>query len=123
MQVTAQLASGDYKDHSATVEYAPLDATNLNELVANFGEELVFTHARRSFVVGLQSFVRAQIETGAEQSAIQEAVQGWKPGQKKPGKSPAERIQEIMSKLSPEEREAVLKEHGVKPSRRQHAAA
>lgn len=122
MEVSAQLNSGDYQGQSATVNYAPLDASNLSELVSNFGEDIVFTHAKRSFVVGLQSFIRAQIESGKDPSGVQEAVNDWRPGQKRPGKSPAERIQDIMAKLSPEERDAVLKDYGVK-SKRERAAA
>lgn len=123
MQVTAKITSGEYEGKGTTVEYKPLDAANLNELVANFGEDLVFTHAKRSFVVGLQSFVRAQIETGKEEAGVQEAVDDWKPGQKRPGKSPNERIADIMAKLSPEEREQVLKDYGVNLKSKRAAAA
>lgn len=117
MQVTAQLTSGDHNGKSATVDYQPLDAADIESLVSSFGEDAVFNHAKRSFVVGLQSFIRTQIEAGKSQEEIQTACQDWKPGQRRPGKSPQERIQEQMNKLTPEQRAALLQEYGVRPKK------
>lgn len=115
LQVSAQINKGDNAGKSATVEYPGLDAPDLKSLIENFGEAEVFDHAKRSFVVGLQSFIRSQIDTGKTDEAIQEACNEWKPGQKRSTKSPQERIAELMAKMSPGEREAMLKDYGISP--------
>jgi hypothetical protein len=116
MQVSAQLYKGDYAGQSVTVEYPLLDAENLQQLIDNFGEAAVFDHAKRSFVVGLQSFLRTQIETGKSQEDIQASSDDWRPGQRRPGKSPQEKIQELFQRLDPAAKQALLKEMRPKKS-------
>ena len=113
MEVTAQINKGDNAGKSVSVQYPLLDAADLKTLVENFGETEVFEHAKRSFVVSCQSFLRTQIDAGKTDEGIQEAVNEWRPGQKRATKSPGERIAELMAKMSPAEREAMLKEYKV----------
>lgn len=113
MEISAQINKGDNAGKSATVQYPLLDAADLKTLVENFGEAEVFEHAKRSFVVSLQSFLRIQIDAGKTDEAIQDAASEWRPGQKRATKSPSERIADLMGKMSPAEREALLKEYGV----------
>lgn len=113
MQVTANISKGDHAGKAVSVEYSPLDATDLKTLVENFGESEVFEHAKRSFVVGLQSFLRNQIEAGKSDEGIQEAAAEWKPGTRRAAKSPQERIAELMAKMSPAERDAMLKAYEI----------
>lgn len=108
MQVQAQVNTGEYAGRSATVEYSALDVEDLAGLVQNFDEDVIFNHAKRSFVISLQAYVRAQIESGKSQEEIQEAVSEWKPGQRRQTKTPAEKIQDLLAKLSPADREAFL---------------
>ena len=124
MQVAAQLGANhaDKPGASATVDYPALDAEDLATLTEHFGEDTVFAHAKRSFVVSLQSYMRTQIEAGKTPEEIQASCVDWKPGQKRPGKSPAERVQELMAKMSPSDRESLLKEYVVKGKRQQAAA-
>ena len=123
MQVTAQLGQShaDKPGHSASVEYPALDAADLATLVSSFGDDAVFNHAKRSFIVSLQSFIRSQIEADKTPEEIQEAINDWKPGQKRPGKSPQERAQELLAKMTPEERQRLLQEYGVNPKKKQAA--
>lgn len=113
LQVSAQINKGDSAGKSATVEYPLLDASDIKSLVENFGEQEVFEHAKRSFVVSLQSFIRTQIDAGKTDEGIQEAAAEWRPGQKRSTKSPQERIADLMAKMTPAERDAMLKEYGV----------
>jgi hypothetical protein len=113
LEVSAQINKGDNAGKSVTVQAPLLDSPDLKTLVENFGETEVYEHARRSFVVSLQSFLRTQIDAGKTDEAIQEAALEWRPGQKRATKSPSERIADLMSKMSPAEREALLKEYKV----------
>lgn len=111
MEVTAQINKGENAGKSATVEYAALDASDLRTLTENFGEQEVFDHAKRSFVVSLQSFIRSQIDAGKSDVEIQDACSEWRPGQKRITRSPQERVADLMSKMSPAEREALLAQY------------
>lgn len=113
MQVSAQINKGDNAGRSVSVEYALLDATDMASLIENFGEQEVFDHAKRSFVVGLQAYLRNQIDAGKTDEAIQEAANEWRPGQKRNTTSPQERIAALMAKMSPAERAAMLQEYGA----------
>jgi len=109
MEVTAKLKDGPERK----VEYRDLDAADIHQLLETFGEDAVFNHAKRSFVVALQSFMRTQIEAGKSDEEMQAAVEEWKPGVKRPGKSTQERVNELLSKLDPAARDALLKEYGI----------
>ena len=105
MQVTAERKGGP----AVAVEYDFGD--DISALTDKFGSDVVFSHARRSFVVALQSYIRTQIEAGKSPEEIQTAAANWKPGQRKAGKSISERASDMLSKLSPQERAALLKEY------------
>lgn len=113
MEVSAQINKGDNAGKSATVNVPSLDAEDLKTLVENFGEQEVYDHARRSFVVSLQSNIRAQIDAGKSDQEIQEAALEWRPGRTRVTRSPQERISEMLGKMSPAEREALLAQFGV----------
>lgn len=111
MQVNAMISSGEHKDKQATVEYPPLDAENIEQLVENFGADIVFSKAKQAVVINLQSFIRSQIEAGKSPDEIQEAANEWRPGTRRPAKSAAEKLGELLAKMSPAEREALLQQH------------
>lgn len=84
---------------------------NLEAMVGLFGEDIVYAHARGSFVVSLQSFIRSQIKQGKSPAEINDAVAKWTPGQRKKGKTPKEKLLDQLSAMSPEDRAEVLKEY------------
>lgn len=94
-------------------------AENLEELVNQYGSDIVFSHAKRSIIIALQGFMRSLMdqgrEKGLEASAIADSivnsVQGWKPSQKKAPKTTQEKARDILSRLSPAERAQLLKEY------------
>lgn len=105
MKVTAEREGG------AKVEVDYDFGEDLDQLVNKFGADVVFSHARRSFVVTLQSFIRTQMDRGKSETEIQEAVNEWRPGQRKQGKSPQEKVQDMLAKMDPSARAALLKEY------------
>jgi len=91
------------------VEYPGLDVTTLADLVAEFGEDKVISHAKSSVTVALQSNIRAMLKAGKSQKEIEEAVSKWKPSTRTPGKSKLEKAQELFGTMSAEERKDLLK--------------
>lgn len=95
---------------------------NLAELSNQFTEELVYNHAKRSIIIALQGFMRSimdqETEKGKSQAEIAQtvadAVTQWKPSQKKAAKTTAEKARDILSRLSPAERKALLKDYSSK---------
>lgn len=83
---------------------------NIQSMVQKFGEDIVFQHARGSLVVALQGWLRSLQSRGKSDAEIQKEVKGWKPGQRRQGKTAKEKALESLSKLSPEERAALLKQ-------------
>jgi hypothetical protein len=93
-------------------------AENLSELTEQFGDEIVFSHAKRSVIIALQGYMRSlmdqQREKGADAATIAativDQVRGWKPSQKKAPKTTAEKARDLLTRLSPAERAALVKE-------------
>lgn len=79
-----------------------------NEFVSKFGLPVVASHARANMKLTVQDLIRAGIEKGDSQAAIQKATDELKFGVKRKGKSRAEKVAEQMSALSDEEKKALL---------------
>jgi hypothetical protein len=78
------------------------------ELIEQFGEEVVYSHVRRSLVIAIQAAMRGMTDAGKSPEEIQEAVTNWKPGLKKPAKSALEKAREELAKMSPADRKALV---------------
>lgn len=105
MKVTAKRTNGP----SVDVEYD--FGGDLDTMVSKFGKDIVFNHAKGSLVVTLQGWLRSQLDMkDATPAKIKEAAKNWKPGQRKQGKSPAEKLRDQLAKVTPEERASILKE-------------
>lgn len=83
---------------------------NLHELAEQFGEEVVYSHAKRSVIIALQTTMRAAIEAGETQEQLQARVDEWKPGLKKPAKSPLDKVRDEIARMSPEDKKRIMKE-------------
>lgn len=102
--------SAKLKDtESVTVEFDIDD--KLSDARKRYGEEVVFSRYRSSLIIDLQAFMRGLIKQGKSPTEIQQAVNEWQPGVKAKGKTAAERARELFSKLTPEERKAVLAQY------------
>ena len=94
-----------------TVEYDFGD--NLQEMVKKFGEDVVYNRAKASFVIDLQAAIRRAIQAKKKPKQIQEELASWKPGLRQPGKSPAEKLRDMLAGKSDAEKKALLKEIGL----------
>lgn len=107
--VSAELtAKNGNEAKSATVKVQVGDT--LDELGSQFGSDVVYSHARRSIIIAMQTSIRGALEAGKTPNEIQALMQDWKPGVKRPAKTPMDRIREEMARMSPEDRKRVLKE-------------
>lgn len=92
----------------------------LNEAIDVWGEKVVFNRAVAAVTIDIQAKMRgfmvdkldkegkvtASAKTDEE---IQEALSNWKPGEKTiQRKTPIEKLKQIMAKMSPEDRAALL---------------
>ena len=113
MQVSAKVANpGEgVSGESVSVDYNFGDG--LQGMIEQFGEEVVSSRARASFVIDLQAFIRRQINAGKSEAEIQEAAAGWKPGVKAAGKSPADKLKALLEGKSEEEVQKILEEVGI----------
>lgn len=80
---------------------------NVQELVEQFSEEVVYSHVRRSLIIAIQATMRGMMDAGKSPEEIQQAVTDWKPGLKKPGKTALEKAREELAKMSPADRKAL----------------
>jgi len=95
----------------------------VNELVEQYGADVIYNHAKSSIIVALQGYMRTKMDPEREEGPMnQEALQadisgdgteenpGWKPGVRSPGKTAAEKVREQFSKMDPEMRKLLLAE-------------
>lgn len=108
-EVSAKTGTGIYADTVFTVKYDLPDT--VSEAVSKYGEEVVYSRFKASLVIDLQAFMRAKL-TGEkfDSSTLQAAVDGWQPGVRAKGKSVAEKVQDLLSKLTPEQRAELFAE-------------
>lgn len=118
VEVSAERTNGP----SCTVEFTVGD--NVAELMEQFGEEVIYSHVRRSLVIALQAYVRTQLDKDPVPSAeeIQKLVDDWKPGLRRAAKSPKERALEELARMSPADRAQLLKELRAQAKGEQAAA-
>jgi len=93
--------------HKATISFAE----NLEELVDQFDENIVFQQAKAQIIVGLQGFMRSKATSEKNPitgDALQTEVEKWTPGARAPQGNRVEKLRDRLSKLSDEER-AVLR--------------
>lgn len=91
---------------------------NLDEAVAKFGAETVYTKFKQSSIIDLQSVIRRHLAgtenkdgtvTEKTDDEIRAAIADWEPGSKTVvRKSPLEKAREQLGKLSDEEKAALL---------------
>jgi len=110
IQVGAKLAN---MAEAVVVEFE-LDK-DTNEAISRYGEEVVFSRYKASLIIDLQAYMRSHMkgEDPSTQAELQALVDSWTPGTKAKGKSPAEKIRDLLGKLSGEDRAALAEEFGL----------
>lgn len=112
-KISARIGTGEKASPSVSVEYD--FGANLEAAVAKFGEKVVFTHFLSSATVTLQSRMRAAMKDDVaagkapDSKKVNEALKGWKLGEKAPGVDKVEKATTFVAKMSAEERAALLK--------------
>ncbi len=103
IEVTANKGS-----KSLTVSYD--FGENLQDAIAKFGEEIIFSNAVQSMKISLQALIRRGFDKGVEDSQIAEQAAAWKPGVAAQRQSdPVAAITAKWANLSPEARAELLK--------------
>lgn len=107
--VSAKVVGGDRAGEEFEVKVDLPDT--LEEARERYGDDITYSHVTASLRIALQSFMRIQIKKdGATIETVQAAVDDWKPGTKQRGRTLAEKIEEMMGKLSDDERQELLNE-------------
>jgi len=103
--------TGKKTKHPEATVSADIDfGDNIAAMVTKFGEGIVFSQAKAALTVAFQGWLRSQLDQGKTVDEIQTNAKSWKPGERKQGKSPREKLLEQLSSLSPEERAAILRD-------------
>ena len=104
IEVTANKGS-----RSLTVSYDFGD--NLQDAVAKFGEEVVFSNMRQSMKISLQALLRRGIDKSQEDAAVIAQAAAWKPGVATERTSdPAAAVLAKWGALTPEKKAELLKQ-------------
>lgn len=83
----------------------------LDESRKIFGDDVIFSRAKAALVIDLQALVRRMIKAKKTPAEITTAVAAWKPDVKTVvKKSASEKVQGEITKLSADERKALLKQ-------------
>jgi hypothetical protein len=108
VKISAQIVKGDAAGRKGEIEFDLPESTT--EAVKQFTEEVVFSRFKSALVIDLQSFIRVQLskEKPPTPKELQDAVNGWEPGVRQQGKSAAEKADNLMGKLTSEERKALF---------------
>jgi hypothetical protein len=98
---------------------------SLAACVDAWGEEVTYSHVRRSVIIALQALVRLQTkgENPKTEQEIQDIVNEWKPGQRKVGKPAADKVHDLLAKLSPADRAALLQQYKPRTGERKDEPA
>lgn len=116
-KITAKVGRGENAGPSHTFEYD--FGGDLKSMVAKFGEEVVYAQAKAQMIIGIQSAVRNVLASAHEEGKkpdpkeIQKTIEGWKPGNRRPTKSKAEKLREQLAGLSAEERKKLLADYAA----------
>jgi len=87
---------------------------NLREAVKLYGEDVVFNNYKQAATIAMQGNMRRHLASGKTQKELAEAMKDWKPGTvSRTKKSAAEKLQDMLKGMTPEQVAATLKEAGL----------
>jgi len=98
------LESGEEASASVVYDFG----NDLANAVDIFGEDVAFSRLKSAITIDLQGYVRGLLKQGKTADEITAAVEEWKPGIRKAGKSKAEKLAELLAGMSEEERNTAL---------------
>lgn len=113
-RITAKRKASTDKEGVALPAYsvaADIDfGSNLQASIAKFGEGVIHKQAVAAMTVAFQGWLRSQGAQNKKPEEIQAAANAWKPGERKVGKSPQEKLKDLLASMSSEDRAAALKD-------------
>jgi hypothetical protein len=121
VEITAELTAKNGNEAKAATVKAQI-GENLEELGSQFTPDVVYSHARRSIIIAMQTSIRGMLEQGKGDDEIQATMHDWKPGLKRPAKSAIDRVRDEFTRMSPEDRKRILKELRDKASQEAKSA-
>ena len=114
-RITAKRKESVDKDGKAIPAYSVAAniefGTDLADAVKRFGEQAVYKQAVAAMTVAFQGWLRAQGAAKKNPQEIQTAANAWKPGERKAGKTPQEKLKELLEGMSPEDRAQLLRDY------------
>lgn len=111
MEITAKKQVNG-EDRAATIA-ADL-GENLNDAVAKFGEEVVFSNFKQSAKITAQAAMRRMLEAGSDQDAVANKMAAWKPGVTLDRSiDPVAALKAKMATMSKADKAELLKELGL----------
>lgn len=102
--------SAQFKDGSAGIDFDYDFGDNLDATIEKFGESVVHKYALRGFTIAAQGTARGLMKSGKSHAEILEHMKNWKPDEPRQVKSKEERVKELLSKMTPEQRDALAAE-------------
>lgn len=99
-------ASGNEGARSYTCDYNFGDT--LEDCIDLFGDKVVYEAFVAQAKIALQGRIRAALKAEKSDDEINGIVDEWKPGERAPRKSKAEKFKDMFAALSPEEKAALL---------------
>jgi hypothetical protein len=115
IEIAAELTAKNGNEAKASTVKTQI-GENIEELGGQFGNDVVYSHARRSIIIAMQTSIRGMLEQGKSDAEIQAQMAEWKPGLKRPAKTPLDRVRDEFTRMSPEDRKRILKELREKAS-------
>lgn len=108
--IEAKVTKGDRAGQVFSAEYDM--PQSIDEAVERFGHDVVYSNFRGAITIAVQSVMRTAImKDDASPESVQEAVDKYQPKLRAEGKSLTEKAEDILSRLTPEERAEILKQY------------
>jgi len=104
---TISTKTGDLESIDTQFEFDDL----LDDAVARYGHEVVFSRYKAQLTIDLQAFIRTKMKASIDAATIQTSVDSWKPGVKSRPKNALEKADDFLSKLTNEQREELFSRH------------
>lgn len=108
--MSAKEINAQLKDGTRVVKVTYDFGDNLQDAVAKFGEEVVFSRFESAAVIDAQALIRRGIKAEKTDEEIASTLAAWKPGVKQVvRKSASEKIKDAFSGLTAEQKKEMLK--------------
>jgi len=109
VKASKELVDTEGNKFKAEAEVSWDPGEDLDEAIAKYGAEIVYDMYIRASKIKLQSQMRSDLETGADQEAITATFADWRPDiDRTPTRDPKATIVANFNKLDAEEREALI---------------